>query len=121
MVDRRGGWIDARRGRTDEEEEARHMLRVPGKILRHRHQRHLHHVVRADQAPTAADLTALDKTSAELKSLMDRWEKLKGQSLTEVNGALRQAKQPPLTLAKAVAPIDWNAGWITTNRDQEEQ
>ncbi|HET7222881.1 MAG TPA: hypothetical protein VFI81_06775, partial [Rhodanobacteraceae bacterium] len=75
----------------------------------------------ADQAPTAADLAALDKTNAELKSLMDRWEKLKGQPLTEVNGVLRQAKQPPLSLAKAIAPINWNAGWITTNRDQEEQ
>ena len=75
----------------------------------------------ADQAPTAADLAALDKTGAELKSLMDRWNTLKGQPLTEVNGALRQAKQPPLTLAKAIAPIDWNVGWVTTNRDQEEQ
>jgi len=26
-----------------------------------------------------------------------------------------------LVLAKAAAPVDWNAGWITTNRDQEEQ
>jgi hypothetical protein len=24
-------------------------------------------------------------------------------------------------VTKAVAPINWNAGWITTNRDQEEQ
>jgi hypothetical protein len=75
----------------------------------------------ADQAPTAADLAALDKTSAELKSLVDRWNTLKGQPLAEVNRALRQAKQPVLVLAKAVAPVDWNAGWITTNRDQEEQ
>jgi hypothetical protein len=75
----------------------------------------------ADQAPTAADLAALDKTSAELKSLMDRWNALKGQSLAEVNHALQESQQPPLVLAKAVAPLDWNAGWITTNRDQEEQ
>jgi hypothetical protein len=75
----------------------------------------------ADQAPTAADLAALDKTRAELKSLMDRWAKLKGQSLAAVNQALRQTHQQPLVLAKAVAPLDWNAGWITTNRDQEEQ
>jgi hypothetical protein len=75
----------------------------------------------ADQAPTAADLAALDKTSAELKSLMDRWAKLKGQPLADVNRALRQAGQSPLAVAKAVAPVDWNAGWITTNRDQEEQ
>jgi hypothetical protein len=75
----------------------------------------------ADQAPTAADLAALDKTSAELKSLVDRWDQLKGQRLTDVNRALQQSKQPSLVLARAVAPLDWNAGWITTNRDQEEQ
>jgi hypothetical protein len=75
----------------------------------------------ADQAPTAADLAALDKTSAELRSLMDRWDTLKGQSLAQVNHALQESQQPPLVLAKAVAPLDWNAGWITTNRDQEEQ
>ncbi|HKV65577.1 MAG TPA: hypothetical protein VJN66_04270, partial [Rhodanobacteraceae bacterium] len=75
----------------------------------------------ADQAPTAADLAALDKTGAELKSLMDRWEKLKGQPLAQLNHALQENKQPPLVVAKALAPLDWNAGWITTNRDQEEQ
>jgi len=75
----------------------------------------------ADQAPTAADLTALGKTSAELKTLMDRWNTLTGRPLADVNRTLRQARQPPLALAKAIAPIDWNAGWITTNRDQEEQ
>ncbi|MGH8161841.1 MAG: glycoside hydrolase, partial [Gammaproteobacteria bacterium] len=75
----------------------------------------------ADQAPTAADLAALDKTNAELKSLMDRWDTLKGQPLADVNRALRQAKQAPLALANAVAPFDWNSGWVPTNRDQEEQ
>jgi hypothetical protein len=75
----------------------------------------------ADEAPTAADLAALDKTSAELKSLLDRWNVLKGQPLAALNRALQANRQPPLVLAKAVAPVDWNAGWITTNRDQEEQ
>jgi hypothetical protein len=75
----------------------------------------------ADQAPTAADLAALDKTGTELKSLMDRWNALKGQPLAELNHALQKNSQPPLTLAKAVAPTNWNAGWITTNHDQEEQ
>jgi hypothetical protein len=75
----------------------------------------------ADEAPTAADLAALDKTSAELKSLMDRWDALKGQPLADVNQTLLQAGQRPLAVTKAVAPINWNAGWITTNRDQEEQ
>jgi hypothetical protein len=75
----------------------------------------------ADQAPTAADLAAFDKTSAELKSLMDRWNALKGQSLTDVNRVLQESGQPPLVVARAMAPLDWNAGWITTNRDQEEQ
>jgi hypothetical protein len=75
----------------------------------------------ADQAPTAADLAALDKTSAQLKSLMDRWDALKGQPRADVNQTLRQIHQQPLVLAKAIAPVDWNAGWITTNRDQEEQ
>jgi hypothetical protein len=75
----------------------------------------------ADQAPTAADLAALDKTSAELKSLMDRWSALKGQTLTDVNRVLQGSGQPPLVVARATAPLDWNAGWITTNRDQEEQ
>src|SRR6185312_10685105 len=49
----------------------------------------------ADQAPTAADLAALDTTSAELKSLMDRWNTLKGHSLAEVNQALQESTQPP--------------------------
>ncbi len=75
----------------------------------------------ADQAPTAADIAALDKTRAELKSLMGRWEQLKGQSLSALNVELRREGQPPLVLAGARAPLDWNAGWITTNRDQEEQ
>ncbi|MBU6478739.1 MAG: hypothetical protein KGQ32_12490, partial [Xanthomonadaceae bacterium] len=75
----------------------------------------------ADQAPTAADLAALDKTSAELKLLLDQWQKLKGQSLADLNDALRRERQAPLVVAKAAAPLDWNAGWITTNRDQEEQ
>jgi hypothetical protein len=75
----------------------------------------------ADQAPTAADLAALDKTGAELKSLMDRWDTLKGQPLADLNRALQENEQPPLVAAKAVAPVNWNAGWITTNRDQEEQ
>jgi hypothetical protein len=75
----------------------------------------------ADEAPTAADLAALDKTSAELKSLMDRWNTLKGQPLAALNRTLQKNGQPPLTVARAVAPFNWNAGWITTNRDQEEQ
>jgi photosystem II stability/assembly factor-like uncharacterized protein len=75
----------------------------------------------ADEAPTAADLAALDKTGAELKSLMDRWNALKGQPLAKLNRALQENQQPPLVVAKAVAPTNWNAGWITTNRDQEEQ
>jgi hypothetical protein len=72
----------------------------------------------ADQAPTAADLAALDKTSSELNALMHQWNTLKGQPLAEVNHMLQENKQLPLVLAKAVAPLDWNAGWITTNRDQ---
>ncbi len=75
----------------------------------------------ADQPPTAADVAALDKTSTELKSLIDRWNALKGQPLAALNHALQENSQPPLVLAKAIAPVDWNAGWITTNRDQEEQ
>ena len=75
----------------------------------------------ADQAPTAADLAALEQDSAELKSLMDRWQKLKGQPLAALNGALRREHQAPMALSKPGAPLDWNAGWITTNRDQEEQ
>ncbi|MBS0382134.1 MAG: glycoside hydrolase [Proteobacteria bacterium] len=74
----------------------------------------------ADQAPTAADLAALDKTTQEFQSLMDHWNELKGQPLAELNHALQQSRQSTLVLAKAVAPLDWNAGWITTNRDQEE-
>ena len=75
----------------------------------------------ADQAPTAADLAALDKTGTELKALLDRWQKLKGQPLADLNGALRRERQSPLVLSRFYAPLDWNAGWITTNRDQEEQ
>ena len=66
----------------------------------------------ADRAPTAADLAALGKTHGELKSLMDRWDTLKGQPLADVNRALRQQRDAPLVVAKAQAPLDWNAGWI---------
>lgn len=75
----------------------------------------------ADRAPTAADIAALDQISSEYRSLMSRWEKLEGQPLAELNRSLRGLSQPPLLLAKAVAPSDWNAGWITTNRDEEAQ
>lgn len=75
----------------------------------------------ADRAPTAADSEALDQVSSQCKSLMARWEKLKGQPLARLNRSLRGLSQPSLVLAKAVAPADWNAGWITTNRDAEVQ
>jgi hypothetical protein len=75
----------------------------------------------ADAAPTAADIEALDQISSEYKSLMSRWRKLKGQPLAELNRSLRGLSQPSLVLAKAVAPADWNAGWITTNRDEQAQ
>lgn len=35
----------------------------------------------ADREPTAAQIEALDKAGSECKSLLARWEKLKGQSL----------------------------------------
>ena len=75
----------------------------------------------ADTAPTAADMEVLDQIGSEYKSLMARWEKLKGQPLAELNRSLRGLNQPALVRAKAVAPNDWNAGWITTNRDEEVQ
>jgi photosystem II stability/assembly factor-like uncharacterized protein len=75
----------------------------------------------ADRAPTAADIQALDQISSEYRSLMARWQQLKGQPLAELNRLLRGLSQPPLVLAMAVALPDWNAGWITTNRDQEAQ
>ena len=75
----------------------------------------------ADRAPTAADVAALDQLSSQYKSLMSRWQKLEGQPLAELNRSLRGLSQPSLVLAKAVAPADWNAGWITTNRDEEVQ
>ena len=75
----------------------------------------------ADRAPTAADIEALDQLSSEYGSLMSRWEKLKGQPFAELNRSLRDRSQPPLLLARAMAPADWNAGWITTNRDEEAQ
>jgi hypothetical protein len=75
----------------------------------------------ADKAPTAADLGGLDQVGSQYRSLMSRWQKLKGQPFAELNRALRGLSQRPLVLAKAAAPTDWNAGWITTNRDQEAQ
>jgi hypothetical protein len=75
----------------------------------------------ADRAPTAADLEGLDEVSSDYRSLMSRWQKLKGQPFAELNRSLRGLSQRPLVLAKAAAPTDWNAGWITTNRDQEAQ
>ena len=75
----------------------------------------------ADRAPTAADIEALDQVSADYKSLMARWEKLEGQPLAELNRSLRALSQPALVLAKAVAPADWNAGWISTDHDEQVQ
>jgi photosystem II stability/assembly factor-like uncharacterized protein len=75
----------------------------------------------ADRAPTAADLEALGQIGSEYESLTSRWEKLKGQPLADLNRSLRGLSQPSLVLAKAVAPIDWNSGWIATNRDEEVQ
>jgi hypothetical protein len=75
----------------------------------------------ADRAPTAADTEALDQLGSQYESLMARWEKLKGQPLARLNRSLRDLSQPSLILAKAVAPADWNAGWVTTNRDEEVQ
>lgn len=75
----------------------------------------------ADKAPAAADMEALGQISSDYQSLMSRWDKLKGQPLAELNRSLRDLRQPSLILAKAVAPTDWNAGWVTTNRDQEAQ
>lgn len=75
----------------------------------------------ADSAPTAADLEALEQDSSQYRSLMSRWQKLKGQPLAELNRSLRDLSEPSLVLAKAVAPADWNAGWITTNRDEQVQ
>jgi hypothetical protein len=75
----------------------------------------------ADRAPTAADIEALGQMSSECHSLLARWEKLKGEPLARLNRSLRGLRQPSLVLARAAAPADWNAGWITTNRDQEAQ
>jgi photosystem II stability/assembly factor-like uncharacterized protein len=75
----------------------------------------------ADRAPTAADLEALGQIGSEYASLMSHWEKLKGQPLAELNRSLRGLSQPSLVLAEAVAPTDWNAGWIATNRDEQVQ
>ncbi|MGH8306963.1 MAG: WD40/YVTN/BNR-like repeat-containing protein [Gammaproteobacteria bacterium] len=39
----------------------------------------------ADRAPTAADVTALDKTSQEMQTLLTRWTTLKNQTPTAIN------------------------------------
>ena len=75
----------------------------------------------ADRAPTAADREALAQISSDYESLMSRWEKLKGRPLAELNRSLRALSEPSLVLARAVAPADWTAGWITTNRDEQVQ
>ncbi|MGA8092937.1 MAG: hypothetical protein WB823_01605 [Steroidobacteraceae bacterium] len=75
----------------------------------------------ADRAPTAADIEALDQLSSGCKSLLSRWQRLKGQPLAEVNRSLRALGRPSLVVGKAVPPTDWNAGWITINRDEEAQ
>jgi photosystem II stability/assembly factor-like uncharacterized protein len=75
----------------------------------------------ADRAPTAADIEALDHISSDSKALLARWEKLKGQPLAELNHVLRGRNQPSLVLVKAVAPNDWDAGWVTTDRDEQVQ
>ncbi|HEX5354235.1 MAG TPA: hypothetical protein VFW60_09160 [Rhodanobacteraceae bacterium] len=75
----------------------------------------------ADRAPTAADMAALDETSQQFKAMTARWNQLKGQPLAVLNRMLQQSRQPPLVLVKATAPVNWDAGWITTDRDQEIQ
>ncbi len=75
----------------------------------------------ADRAPTTADMAALDQLSSDYKSLMSRWQRLKGQPLADLNRSLRGLSQPSLVLTKAVAPADWDAAWIATNRDEEVQ
>jgi len=75
----------------------------------------------SDRAPTAADIEALGQMRSDCASLMSRWEKLKGQPLARLNRSLRGLRQPSLVLARAAAPADWNAGWITTNRDEQAQ
>ena len=75
----------------------------------------------ADRAPTAADREALQQVGSEYHSLMARWEKLKGQPLAQLNHSLRSLDEPSLVLAKAMAPTDWNAGWVSTNHDEEVQ
>ncbi|MGH8279096.1 MAG: WD40/YVTN/BNR-like repeat-containing protein [Gammaproteobacteria bacterium] len=72
----------------------------------------------ADVAPTAADMQALNQTSTELRGLLQKWDQLKGEPLAELNRVLQTHHQPELRLAKALAPLDWNEGWITTSRDQ---
>jgi photosystem II stability/assembly factor-like uncharacterized protein len=75
----------------------------------------------ADRAPTAADVQALGQLTSACRSLMSRWQKLKGQPLVELNRSLRGRSQPALVLTKAVAPTNWDAAWITANRDEEAQ
>jgi len=75
----------------------------------------------ADRAPTAADNAALDQIGSQYTSLMTRWQTLKGQPLTELNRSLRHLSQPSLVVAQAAAPTDWNAGWVTTNRDEQAE
>jgi len=51
----------------------------------------------ADRAPTAADLEALDQISSECKSLLARWEKLKGQPLAQ--GSASQPAIPTMAIS----------------------
>jgi hypothetical protein len=75
----------------------------------------------ADQAPTTADQAALDAAEQQLKDLTQRWDQLKGQPLAALNLTLGASPKGPLVLHTVPAPVDWNAGWITTDRDQEVQ
>ncbi|MGA9852967.1 MAG: glycoside hydrolase [Gammaproteobacteria bacterium] len=69
----------------------------------------------ADQAPTAADIAALDKTTRELQTLITRWTALKSQRLADINAGLRRSNLAPLVLANALAPAGWDRGRLTTD------
>ncbi|HEX7325745.1 MAG TPA: hypothetical protein VF292_10400 [Rhodanobacteraceae bacterium] len=74
----------------------------------------------ADVPPTVADMTALSQTSDQLKAMLAKWTALKGQPLADLNRELEAGRQPALKLVRATAPLNWNAGWISTTRDQGE-
>jgi photosystem II stability/assembly factor-like uncharacterized protein len=72
----------------------------------------------ADNAPTEAQTKAFKKSNQQMQALLDKWTKLKGKQLADLNKELRKLQLKPLkVLAEVNAPKDWNSPFVKYYRD----